>query len=191
MSKFTPGLPRALITLLLTGPSLSFFLSHWPLTRSRAVWLCCTPFTFLWMEPESQQTVCVCRGAREGSSYCIVWDYLLACDCVSVCVWLCVCVSFIFFCPLSSFPFILLFPVPVFVSFLIFCVFPSALLFRLFYFNRWLWCSKTEKGYTWAVVSFFRSFLVEPSIFPALIPKKPPKNKRPGVSTHALACASV
>lgn len=27
VSKFTPGLPRALITLLLTGPSLSFFLS--------------------------------------------------------------------------------------------------------------------------------------------------------------------
>lgn len=129
----------------------------------------------------------MCRGAREGSSYCAVWDYLLACDCV--CVIVCVCISFIFFCPLSSFPFIPPFPVPVFVSFLFFCVFPSALLFRLLYFNRWLLCSKTEKGYTWAVVSFFRSFLVESSISCLDPPPKKPKIKdlgSPLTPLHAL-----
>lgn len=109
--------------------------------------------------------------------------------CVRVCVIVCVCISFIFFCPLSSFPFIPPFPVPVFVSFLFFCVFPSALLFRLLYFNRWLWCSKTEKGYTWAVVSFFRSFLVESSISCLDPPPKKPKIKdlgSPLTPLHAL-----
>lgn len=185
VSRFTPGLPRALIALLLTGPSLSlsFFLSHWPLTRSRAVWLCCSPFTFLWMEPESQQTVfnAVCVGERGREAVTAQYEI------TSLLVIVCVCVSFIFFCPLSSFPFIPPFPVPVFVSFLFFCVFP---LFRLLYFNRWLWCSKTEKGYTWAVVSFFRSFLVESSIS-CLDPPQKTKNKRPGVSTRTLTCASV